>query len=96
MNTNLVDDEAYSPTVPGTYTWPLEGETGYYKTLYAGPLPPLLCASSVASGTEYVGCFEDSSNDRLLDSDSLTLEEMGPDGMSNQVLMWCSSVLLVS
>lgn len=85
VNTNLADDEAYSPTVPGTYTWPLVGETGYYKTLYAGPLPPLECSPTAPPGTESAGCFEDSSNNRLLDSDSMTLEEMGPSGMTNQI-----------
>ena len=92
VNTNLADDEAYSPTVPGVYTWPLEGETGYYKTLHAGPLPPLECSSNAPFGTVFAGCFQDSSNNRLLDSDSMTLEEMGPDGMTNQVTKWPEGV----
>ena len=84
VNTELQDDEAYSPTIPGVYTWPIEGETGYYSVLYAGPLPPLECSSSVPSGTEYEGCFVDSSSSRLFDSDSVVLAEQGPDGMTTQ------------
>ncbi|CAM9274851.1 unnamed protein product [Laminaria digitata] len=85
VNTDFKDIEEYSPTVNGQYTWPLEGETGYYKTLYAGPLPPLECSSSAPSRTAVVGCFADSSRNRLLDSEPLVLGEMGRDGMSPQV-----------
>lgn len=85
VNTNLADVEEYSPTVNGQYTWPLQGETGYYKTLYAGPLPPLECSSSVPSRTELVGCFADDSRNRLFDSDALVLGEVGRDGMTGKV-----------
>ena len=85
VNTDLANDEDYSPTVNGQYTWPLEGETGYYKTLYAGPLPPLECSSSVPPQTQLAGCFSDNSRNRLLDSDSLVLGEIGRDGMTGEV-----------
>lgn len=85
MNTELNDDEAYSPTTQGVYTWPIEGETGYYAVLYAGPLPPLQCSSSVPPGTRYEGCFVDSSSSRLFNSPYLELPEQGPNGMTTQV-----------
>ena len=85
VNTYLADEEEYSPTVPGTYTWPLATSTGYYSTMYAGPLPPIECDDSVPSGTELVGCFTDSRNDRLINSDSYVLLEMGDDGMTPEV-----------
>lgn len=77
----LHDVEAYAPTTPGTYTWPLEGETGFYKTIIAGPLPPLQCASSIPAGTQFVGCFEGG----LLTFDTMTLGDIGRDGMTAQV-----------
>ena len=103
MNTYLADDEEYSPTVPGQYTWPLANATGYYKAIYAGPLPPLKCDSSVPSGTQYQGCFVDARDDRLLDTDKLVLMEQGPDGMTGEVRVlgflddagWVSRVFLV-
>lgn len=79
-------DERYSPTQPGFYTWPLKEETGYYKTLYAGPLPPLECSSSVPSGTTYKGCFADSSSARLFKSDSIKRPDQGTGGMTTQVI----------
>lgn len=45
----------YSPTTTGTYTWPIPGTIGYYKVLYSGPLPPLLCPNKFPAGTTYVG-----------------------------------------
>lgn len=77
----LHNNEAYAPKAKGTYTWPLEGETGFYKTIIAGPLPPLQCESSVPDDTEYVGCFKAG----LLASASLVLGKIGPDGMTAQV-----------
>lgn len=85
MDTDLASDEAYSPTVPGEYTWPLQGVTGYYSTIIAGALPPLDCASSVPAGTALLGCFADSSADRLLDSDLLVRAKQGPGGMTAKV-----------
>lgn len=85
MNTDLSSDGDYSPTVPGEYTWPLGGTTGYYGTFIAGPLPPLDCSSSVPAGTDLVGCFVDSSTDRLLNSDALVRSKRGPGGMTAQV-----------
>lgn len=85
VNTYLADDEAYSPTVPGKYTWPLPREIGYYSVLYAGPLPPIQCDSSTPAGTTYKGCYKDSKGDRLFDSEAYVLAEMGRDGMTLQV-----------
>ena len=82
---HLAEDPEYAPTEPGEYTWPLEGATGYYKTFYAGPLPPTVCENSLPSGTELVGCFEDSEDDRLLGSDTYVLSVLGEDGMTAQV-----------
>lgn len=85
MNTDLASDEDYSPTVPGEYTWPLQGVTGYYSTILAGALPPLDCASGVPAGTALVGCFADSSADRLFNSDVLVRARRGPGGMTAKV-----------
>eukprot|EP00904_Undaria_pinnatifida_P009184 jgi/Undpi1/5396/HiC_scaffold_2.g00677.m1 len=82
---HLAEDPEYAPTEPGEYTWPLEGATGYYKTFYAGPLPPTVCENSLPSGTELVGCFEDSEDDRLLGSDTYVLSVLGEDGMTAQI-----------
>ena len=85
VNTDLADDYDYSPTVPGNYTWPLEGATGCYRTIIAGPLPPIQCQLGDPAGTELVGCFADSSSNRLFNSDSLVLNQRGPDGMTAPV-----------
>lgn len=89
VTTDLAIDERYSPTVPGKYTWPLEGITGYYSTIVAGPLPPLDCASSVPVGTRLVGCFADSKADRLLNSNTTVRAERGQGGMTAEVIHWC-------
>lgn len=83
---HLAEDPEYAPNEPGEYTWPLEDAKGYYKTFYAGPLPPLECENSLPSGTELVGCFEDSDDDRLLGSDTYVLSVLGEDGMTAQVI----------
>lgn len=57
VSTELRDDPEYSPTDPGTYTWPIAGETSFYSTLYAGPLPPIMCPDSIPAGTVYRGCY---------------------------------------
>lgn len=85
VNTDLASDEDYSPTVPGEYTWPLEGDTGYYSTIIAGPIPPLDCGTSAPAGTTLVGCFADSGEDRLLNLDTLVRAEYGPSGMTAKV-----------
>lgn len=87
VNTDLANDQEYSPTVPGEYTWPLEGTTGYYGVIFAGALPPLDCTyyNSVPDGIVLVGCFSDSSKNRLLSSSALVQSTRGPGGMTAQV-----------
>lgn len=92
VNTGLSSNEDYSPTVPGEYTWPLEGTTGYYGAIIAGPSPPLECVSGVPAGTTLVGCFNDSIADRLLGSAELVLNTRGPGGMTAQVIYVISGV----
>lgn len=48
-------------------------------------MPPLECENSMPAGTKLVGCFEDSSTDRLLSSDTYVLSVLGEDGMTAQV-----------
>ena len=84
VNTALASNEDYSPTAPGHYTWPLEDAVGFYGTIIAGALG---CASSVPTGTELVGCFNDSHTNRLLNADALVLQKKGPDGMTPQVII---------
>eukprot|EP00904_Undaria_pinnatifida_P009040 jgi/Undpi1/5266/HiC_scaffold_2.g00547.m1 len=91
VNTGLSSNEDYSPTVPGEYTWPLEGTTGYYGAIIAGPSPPLECVSGVPAGTTLVGCFNDSIADRLLGSAELVLNTRGPGGMTAQVCSYFCS-----
>lgn len=84
VNTNLKDVEAYAPTVPGVYTWPLPGAEGYYSKLLSGPLPPLQCTDYAPAGTKYEGCYADSSRSRVLKAKSTSLPVQGEDGMTNQ------------
>lgn len=87
FESDVANDEAYSPTIPGNYTWPLESAAGYYRTFYAGLLPPVACESALPAGTELVGCFNnDSSSEPLLNSGYYVLSELGSDGMSPQVI----------
>ena len=86
MNTYLADDPAYSPTSPGTYSWPLDGETGYYSTIYAGPLPPTECPGSVPAGVVYKDCYRDSASARVFNSKPVLVKpEMGKKGMTIDV-----------
>lgn len=83
-DSDLADDEDYSPKAPGIYAWPIKGERGYYKSLYAGPLPPVECEDTVPRDTEYVGCYSDSPSRRMFREDE-TVMEKGRDGMTVEV-----------
>lgn len=86
VSTAFADIEEYSPTVPGVYTWPFSGAQGFYSSLYAGPLPPIQCSSSVPSGTVYKGCYADSSTGRTFKQDSIDLDTReSSTGMTPQV-----------
>lgn len=83
-DTDLSYDEDYCPKAPGVYTWPIKGETGYYKDLYAGPLPPVKCENKTPPDTEYVGCYSDSPSMRLFHEGKRVMKK-GRDGMTNEV-----------
>lgn len=59
---------------------------GYYGDIIAGPLPPLDCGPPVAARHLLLGCFADSKEDRLLNTDTLTLIASGPGGMTEKVI----------
>lgn len=84
---SVSDEYRLSPREPGEYTWPLHGATGYYSTIFAGPLPPLECQSTVPDGYFVVGCFADSKKDRLLNTEFLEVITRGPDGMTAKVIL---------
>lgn len=79
------DKDRISPTVPGQYTWPIEGAMGYYGDIIAGPLPPLDCEPPVSARHVLLGCFADSKLNRLLNTDALELIARGPGGMTEKV-----------
>lgn len=87
VNTDLAQDEDYSPTYTGYYKWPLVGATGYYKTLYSGPLPPDECyfRRSIPAGTEYTGCYENPTGSPLFGHKVGERKVQGPHGMTIQV-----------
>lgn len=94
LNTSLADDERYSPSSPGVYTWPLHGEKGFYRTLQAGPLPPIKCEdTSHVAGLEHQGCFADDTLSELPHDNKMMMmmiqREMvlpkGPMGMTVEV-----------
>lgn len=82
VSTDLKDDERYSPTIQGVYTWPLQGETGFYRTLFAGgPLAPAECFDKAPYGTVYKGCYAGG----IFHHGWYRSPEKGPDGMTPEV-----------
>ena len=84
-HSHLAYDDLYSPKAPGIYTWPLDGETGFYKTLHAGPLPPLECMDKAPDGTEYKGCYWDRSSKRTFTGGYHVQPTKGKNGMTAEV-----------
>lgn len=84
-DSDLAYSEDYHPKAPGVYTWPIKGETGYYKAFHAVPLPPVECEDSKPRDTEYVGCYADSSSRPVFSKDKKVLKK-GRDGMTNEVM----------
>lgn len=87
VNTDLADDIRYSPKVPGTYTWPRSDAVGYYKNIYAGPLPIFECDTSTPSGTVKLDeCYITRlPPNEVFTQDYLELPVQGENGMSPQV-----------
>lgn len=85
VNTYLKSDVDYSPVSPGNYKWPLDSATGFYKNIYAGPLPPLECEDPIPEGYVLVGCYEDSSKNRLFSKGPITYVEKGDNGLTPSV-----------
>lgn len=86
VSTDLKDDERYSPTIQGVYTWPLPEETGFYRSLYAGPLTPTECFDKAPHGTVYRGCYAGG----IFKHGEYRSPEKGPDGMTPEVRNWAT------
>lgn len=84
---DLADDKRYSPQAPGVYTWPLDGEEGFYSKLYVGRDGPTTCGSvGLPYGVGYEGCFSTESSWVIFEPEgALRLPKKGAAGMTIEV-----------
>lgn len=89
VDTHLASDERYSPRTAGIYTWPIEGEAGFYGTLYIGWNGPNHCEGASLPSVTYEGCFSRTSGKQPFKRETLQLPTKGDHGMTAEVRFEC-------
>lgn len=84
-NDDLAKDDRYSPSDPGLYTWPIEGEEGFYSMLYVGRYGPSCESEALPPGVTYKGCFSNETPSRFFNKHTMQLPTKGHAGMTVEV-----------